>query len=62
VSRRLVTLRQVLDERPWLTERYLRRLVAERRVTFYKPSPGRLLFDLDDIDKLAEVGRVEAVR
>jgi excisionase family DNA binding protein len=43
-----------------LTERWLRRLVYERRVPFHKVG-GRLLFDLEDLDKLAESGRVEAV-
>jgi excisionase family DNA binding protein len=58
VSRRLVTLPMAIEERPWLTERWLRRLVAERRVPFHKVG-GRLLFDLDDLDKWAEAGRVE---
>jgi excisionase family DNA binding protein len=60
VTRTLVTLRQAVAERPWLTERWLRRLVYERRVPFHKVG-GRLLFDLEDLDKLAESGRVEAV-
>jgi len=59
VSRQLVRLRQAVESRPWLTERYLRRLVAERRIGYSKC--GRvLLFDLDEIDQLAEAGRVEA--
>jgi len=62
MSRRLVTLPQALEHHPWLTERYLRRLVAERRIPYYKPSGGRLLFDLADIDALVETSRVEAVR
>jgi len=60
-SRQLATLVQVVEARPWLTERWLRRLVAERRVAYHKCG-GRLLFDLADIDALAEGGRVEAVR
>ncbi len=61
MTRRLATLTQVVEARPWLTERWLRRLVAERRVAYHKCG-GRLLFDLDDIDALAEAGRVEAAR
>ncbi len=56
----LVTLRQTLDAWPWMTERWLRRLVAERRIPFYKlPGSSRLLFDLADLDRLAESGRVD---
>lgn len=58
MTRNLVTLRQAVERRPWLTERLLRRLVAERRVPFHKVS-RRLLFDLDDLDAFAEAGRVE---
>lgn len=58
MSRHLVTLAQAVEARPWLTERFLRRLVAERRVAFHKVG-GRLLFDLSDLDALAERGRVE---
>ena len=59
-GRPLVTLLQALELRPWLTERWLRRLVAERRVPYTKlPGSSRLLFDLDDLDQLAESGRVE---
>lgn len=58
MSRRLVTLPQVLEERPWTTEPWLRRLVKERRVPYFKAG-GKLLFDLDEIDAFAERGRVE---
>ena len=58
MSRHLVTLAQAVEARPWLTERFLRRLVAERRVPYFKVG-GKLLFDLDDLDALAERGRVE---
>lgn len=58
MTRRLVTLPQALEQRPWLTEPFLRRLVKERRVAFHKVG-GRLLFDLVDLDELAERGRVE---
>ena len=58
MSRQLVTLAQAVEARPWVSERFLRRLVAERRVPFHKVG-SRLLFDLDDLDNLAERGRVE---
>ena len=61
MARQLVTLPQAINERPWLTDRWLRRLVAERRIPFHKAG-GRLLFDLADIDQWAEGGRVEAKR
>jgi hypothetical protein len=57
-SRQLVTLQQAVEQRPWLTERWLRRLVYERRVPFHKVG-NRLVFDLADLDALAEQGRVE---
>jgi hypothetical protein len=58
MSRQLVTLRQAVEARPWLSERLVRRLVAERRVPFHKVA-SRLLFDLADLDAFAESGRVE---
>lgn len=58
MSRQLRTLPQVLEERPWLTERFLRRLVAQKRIRYFKVR-NRVLFDLDDLDDLAEGGRVE---
>ncbi len=62
MARQLVTLPQAVEARPWLSERWLRRLVAERRVPFHKmPGSSRLLFDLADLDRLVEDGRVEAV-
>ena len=59
--RNLVTLRQLTQQRPWASERWIRRLVAERRIPYHKVG-GKLAFDLDDIDKMAEAGRVEAAR
>ena len=56
-----LTLKQLLEARPWLTERYVRRLVAERRIRFSKVGE-RLLFDVADFDRLVEAGRVEARR
>ena len=57
-SRQLVTLQQAVEQRPWLTERWLRRLVYERRVPFHKVG-NRLVFDLADLDAPVEQGRVE---
>ena len=57
-SRQLVTLQQAVEQRPWLTERWLRRLVYERRGPFHKVG-NRLVFDLADLDALVEQGRVE---
>jgi len=59
-DRQLATFRQTIEARPWLNDRWLRRIVSERRVSFHKVG-GRLLFDLRDIDALAEAGRVESV-
>jgi len=55
------TLAQTLEECPWLTERYLRRLVAERRVPFYKCG-GRLLFIPAEIEARVQASRVDAVQ
>jgi excisionase family DNA binding protein len=60
-KRDLVSLKEATHLRPWLTERYGRRLIAERRVPFHRVG-GKILFDLQDLDDLAESGRVEAVR
>jgi excisionase family DNA binding protein len=60
VSRQLVNIPQAVEQRPWLTERFLRRLVAKRRIPYHKVG-GRVLFDLADLDALAEQGRVEPV-
>lgn len=57
--RTLVTLTQAIEARPWLTKRHLRRLVAEHRIPYYKPA-GRILFDLDELDRWAEASRVAA--
>ncbi len=58
MSRQLVTIPQAVAARPWLTERLLRRYVAERRVPFHRVG-RRVLFDLADLDAFAEAGRVE---
>jgi hypothetical protein len=56
----LIPLMKVPTERPWATERKLRRMVAEHRVRFYKVD-HRIFFDLRYLDEYAEAGRVEAV-
>lgn len=54
---KLLTLKQVVAEFPWITERRVRQLVAERRITYYKDG-RKLLFDPADIERLPE--QVEA--
>jgi hypothetical protein len=56
--RKLVPLVKVPTERPFYTTRWLRRAVYERTVPFHKIG-GRVFFDLDDLDDIAERGRVE---
>lgn len=56
--RNVVTLRQALAECPWLSERYLRRLVYERRIRYSKVG-GKLLFDLADLDRIVNEGVVD---
>ena len=58
MTRQLVPLKRVPELRTWTSERYLRRLVAEKRVAFHKVA-GKVLFDLADLDAYAERGRVE---
>jgi hypothetical protein len=58
-TRNLVPLLDVPSHRPWTTVRWLRRQVAERRVPFYKVA-GKVLLDLNELDALAERGRVDA--
>lgn len=40
------------------TKRTMRQLVAQRRITYYKVG-GRLLFDLDDLDRFLDAHRVD---
>lgn len=54
-----VSIRQAVAERPWLTERYARRLIYENRVAFSKVG-GKVLVDLDDVDRIVAEGRREA--
>ena len=46
-------LRTIPQERPYLTERFLRRLRAEHRVPTYSAG-GRVLFDIDALDEHIE--------
>jgi hypothetical protein len=59
-SPQLATIRQVMEQRPYVTERWLRRLRAERRVTTFSAG-GRVLFDLNDLDRYIESTRQDAV-
>jgi excisionase family DNA binding protein len=60
-GRHFVTIKQATEQRPWLTERYARRLIQERRIPFHKLG-AKVLLALEDVDSLAEAGRVEPVR
>lgn len=46
----LRTIKQVLTERPFLTERQLRRWIYSRRVASYKAG-GHVLLDLAELDR-----------
>lgn len=52
-----VTLTQLCDERPFLTERWVRRMVAQRRIPHYKLG-GKLVFDLGEVDDMVRSHRV----
>lgn len=52
-----LTVKQAAEKYPALGERFLRRLVAERRLTYYKVG-SRVLFAESDILDLIERGRV----
>jgi excisionase family DNA binding protein len=57
--RRFLTIDQAVEARPYITKRHLRRLVAERRIPFYKFG-GKLVFDLDELDELVDRSRQDA--
>jgi len=59
VTAQLRTIAQAVEERPWLTERWARRLIYERRIAFRKVG-SRVLLDLADVDALADAGLVKA--
>lgn len=50
----------MLEERPWISARWLRNQVEKKKLPHYKVN-GRLLFDLDELDRYALENRVEAV-
>jgi hypothetical protein len=58
VARELRTIKQIVVERPYATERWLRRCVAERRFPHYKLA-GKIFIDLDELDAYMETGRIE---
>ena len=60
-AKQYVTFSQALEQRPWLTERWLRRAVQERRIPFFKVD-GKLVFDLEEIDGYVAAHRIEAAR
>lgn len=60
-ERALRTIKQVTVERPWASERWLRRAIYEKRFRYFKVD-GRVLIDLADLDAYAERGQVDAAR
>ena len=48
-----------MEQRPFMSERWLRRLRAERRVPTWSVG-GRILFDLDTLDEYIDSTRQEA--
>jgi excisionase family DNA binding protein len=55
------TIPQIEAERPWATARYLRRLIFEKRLPYYKVG-RRVLVSLAELDELVANGRIEARR
>jgi excisionase family DNA binding protein len=63
-QRQLVPIAEVPEHRPWVSVRYLRRLVHERRIPFHKlgdSRSARVFIDLADLDQYVEATRVDAV-
>lgn len=52
-QRNLRTLPQAVEERPFLTIRWLRNLIYERGIPSYRLG-GRVLVDLDELDACVE--------
>lgn len=53
----IVTLRQLVDARPFLTVRWVRSLVATGDLKPYSKVGGRLLFSLKAVDAVVAEGR-----
>lgn len=53
----IVTLRQLVVARPFLSERWVRSLMATGELRPYSKLGGRLLFRLADVDAVVEAGR-----
>jgi len=58
---RYLTVTQAGEAFPALGERYIRRLIAERRIAFSKVG-ARVLLRADDIEALIDDGRVEPAK
>jgi hypothetical protein len=56
----LMTIEQVIESRPYLTPRQLRRFRQQRTVRTYTVA-RKVLFDVDDLDRFVESTRVDAV-
>lgn len=56
LPRELRTLVQAAEERPFLTLRWLRQLVASERVPTYKLG-GKVLIDLHELDEFVRASR-----
>jgi len=54
----LATIKQILETRPYLTERQLRRYRAERTVTTFTVA-RKVLFDVDSLDAYIESTRLD---
>lgn len=53
----VVTLRQLVAARPFLTERWVRSLLSTGELHPYSRLGGRLLFRLADVDTAVDAGR-----
>jgi excisionase family DNA binding protein len=58
-NRQLVSVRQAEEQREWARERFVRRLIFEKRIPYHKVG-GKVFVDLADLDAYAERGRVAA--
>jgi hypothetical protein len=61
VSAAYLTVKQAGEAFPALGERFLRRLIYENRVTYYKVG-ARVLLDPRDVERVIEAGRQEPIR